>query len=56
MKKELDLALVNLAFSGKYYPSIWYRSFPTVAPQEHIMEYVVNNKLSNKYYDYGKYE
>lgn len=49
MKKELDLALINLAFSGKYYPSIWYRSFPTVAPQEHIMEYVVTHMVSNKF-------
>lgn len=48
-KKELDLALINMGFSGKYYPSIWYASFPKVAPQEHIMEYVVTHMCSNKY-------
>lgn len=49
MKKELELSLINIAFSGKYYPSIWYRSFPTVAPQEHIMEYVVTHMVTNKF-------
>ena len=49
MKKELELAIINMAFSGKYYPSIWYGSFPTAAPQAHIMEYVVTNMASNKY-------
>ena len=49
MKKELDLALINLSFSGKFYPSIWYRSFPKVAPKDYIMDYVISNKLSNKY-------
>ena len=47
--KELDLALTNIAFSGKFYPSIFYRSFPTVAPQEHIMEYVVTHMTTNKF-------
>ena len=47
--KELDLALCNIAFSGKFYPSIFYRSFPTVAPQEHIMEYVVTHMTTNKF-------
>lgn len=49
MKKELDLALVNMAFSGKYYPSIWYGSFPVSAPNEHVMEYVVTHVLTNKF-------
>ena len=49
MKKELELSLINLSFSGKYYPSLWYRSFPTVAPQEHIMEYVVTHMVTNKF-------
>ena len=48
MKKELELALLNIALSGKYYPSIWYRSFQVAAPKEHIMNYVVSN-MSNKY-------
>jgi len=51
MSKELDMAMIHLAFSGKFYPSIHYRSFPVTQPSEYryIMEYVVNNKLSNKY-------
>ena len=50
-KKNLDLACVYLAFSGSMYPSAHYGSFPVVEPSEyrHIMEYVVNNELSNKY-------
>ena len=50
-QKELELSMVYLAFSGKFYPSIHYASFPYVQPSEyrHVMEYVVNNKLSNKY-------
>lgn len=44
MKKELELASIYLAFSGKFYPSIHYGSFPKVQPSEHrhVMEYVVN--------------
>lgn len=49
MKKELELALINMAFSGKYYPSIWYGSFPVTAPNEHVMEYVVTHVLTNKF-------
>lgn len=50
-QKELELSCIYLAFSGKFYPSIHHGSFPTVQPSEyrHIMEYVVNNELSNKY-------
>ena len=48
-KNMLDLALINMAFSGKFYPSIWYGSFPITAPNEHVMEYVVTHVLSNKY-------
>lgn len=50
-QKELELATIYLAFSGKFYPSIHHGSYPTVQPSEyrHIMEYVINNKLSNKF-------
>lgn len=50
-KKEIELSCIYLAFSGSFYPSIHYGSFPTVQPCEykHIMEYVVNNELSAKY-------
>jgi hypothetical protein len=51
MEKELELSMIYLSFSGKFYPSIHYSSFPTVQPSEyrHIMEYVVNNMLTNKF-------
>lgn len=49
MKKELELALMYMSFSGKFYPSLHYRSYPTVTPVRHVMEYVVNNCLSKKY-------
>lgn len=50
-KNEAELAGIYLAFSGKFYPSIHYGRFPTVPPSEHrhVMEYVVNNMLSNKF-------
>lgn len=56
MEKELDMAITYLAFSGKFYPSIHYGSFPKVQPSEypHIMNYVINNMLSEKY-DIRKY-
>jgi hypothetical protein len=51
MEKELELATIYLAFSGKFYPSIHYGSFPKVQPSEHrhVMEYVVNNELTQKF-------
>ena len=50
-KKDLDLSLIYFGFSAKMYPSIHYGLFPTVAPSKYryVMEYVVNNKLTNKY-------
>lgn len=47
--KELELALIHLSFSGKFYPSIHYGSYPKVEPVAHVMLYVVNNRLSNKF-------
>jgi hypothetical protein len=49
--KDLSLALVYQSFSGKYYPSIHYGFFKKVTPAKyrHIMEYVVNYKLSHKF-------
>ena len=49
MQKERDISMLLLAFSGKFYPSLHYRSYPTVVPVRHVMEYVVNNELSQKY-------
>lgn len=48
MKKDCELAVTYLAFSGKFYPSLHYSSYPIV-PARHIMEYVVNNRLSKKF-------
>lgn len=50
-EKSLELAMIYQAFSGKYYPSIHYGIFPVVSPSKyrHIMEYVINHKLSQKY-------
>lgn len=49
MQKDLELAIIHLSFSGKFYPSLHYRSYPKVPPVRHVMEYVVNNKLSKKF-------
>lgn len=55
VKKDMkmrDLCMIYLAFSGKFYPSLHYSSYPKVQPSEyrHVMEYVVNNMLSDKFY------
>ena len=49
-QKNLELAMIYFCFSGKLYPSIHYGSFP-ISPSKYrqIMEYVVNNQLTNKY-------
>jgi len=49
MKKELELSMLYLSFSGNYYPSINFGSFPTTTPAPHVMEYVINTQLSDKY-------
>jgi hypothetical protein len=51
MQKELEISVLYLAFSGKFYPSVHYGSFPKVQPSEHrhVIEYVVNNMLTNKF-------
>ena len=49
LSKDCELAILHLAFSGKFYPSIHYRSYPTVTPVRHVMEYVVNNRLTKKF-------
>lgn len=49
LRQDRDLSILILAFSGKFYPSLHYKSYPTVMPVRHVMEYVVNNKLSQKY-------
>ncbi len=51
MTKELDLAMIYLCFSGKFYPSIHYSSYPTALPADYryVCDYVINTKLSNKF-------
>ena len=50
-KKNLDLAIIYLSFSGGFYPSIHYGSYPTAVPADYrwVCDYVVNNELSQKY-------
>lgn len=50
-KKEAQLAGIFLAFSGKFYPSIHYSSYPKTPPSQYryVMEYVVNNMLNERF-------
>ena len=50
-ERDLTLAMVYQAFTGKYYPSIHYGFFKLAAPSKYryVMEYVVNHKLSQKF-------
>ena len=50
-KKNLDLAIVYMSFTGGFYPSIHYGSYPTAVPADYrfVCDYVVNNELSNKF-------
>lgn len=52
MDKDAELISIYLAFSGKFYASIFGGvAFPKAPPSKHraVMEYVVNNMLSNKF-------
>lgn len=49
MKKDMELALILMAFSGKYYPSIFYGSFKKAPPKEYVMDYVINYMCTNKF-------
>lgn len=46
-----ELSAIYLAFTGKFYASVHYSSFPKVQPIEykHIMDYVVNEMLTQKF-------
>ena len=48
LTKDLELAMIYLGFSGKFYPSLHYRSY-NIPPNRNVMEYVVNNNLSGKF-------
>lgn len=49
--KNAELSAIYLAFSGKFYPSIHYSKWKLAPPSEnrHVMDYVVNNMLTQKY-------
>lgn len=50
-KMNAELSAIYLAFTGKFYASVHYNSFPKVQPIEykHIMDYVVNEMLTQKF-------
>lgn len=50
-KKNIDLAMIYLAFSGNFYPSIHFSSFKVVEPKQyqHVVNYVVNEYMDGKY-------
>ena len=50
-KKNLDVAIIYLSFTGGFYPSIHYGSYPTAVPDDYrwVCDYVVNNELTNKF-------
>lgn len=50
--KEAEISEIYLAFSGKFYASIFVgHAFPKAPPSNHreVMDYVVNNMLTNKH-------
>lgn len=49
--KDAEICAIYLAFSGKFYASVHGQMFPKFPPSEHreIMEYVINNKLSERF-------
>lgn len=50
-RTNAEISSIYLAFSGRFYPSIHYGKFPKVQPVEykHVMDYVVNNMLTQKF-------
>lgn len=50
-KVNAELSSIYLAFTGPFYASVHYNSFPKVQPIEyrHVMEYVINEMLSQKF-------
>lgn len=47
-RKRAEISSIYLAFSGNFYPSIHSQKF-IYPPKRHILEYVVNNVLSQKF-------
>ena len=50
-QQNLELAMIYLSFSGKFYPSIHYAQYPKAVPADYrwVCDYVVNSELSNKF-------
>lgn len=50
-QKNLELSMIYLSFSGNFYPSLHYSSYPHALPADYrfVCDYVVNNELSNKF-------
>lgn len=50
-KQNLELAMIYMSFSGKFYPSIHYAQYPKAIPADYrwVCDYVVNSELSNKF-------
>lgn len=50
-KTNLDIAIIYMSFTGGFYPSIHYGSYPSAVPADYrfVCDYVVNNELSNKF-------
>lgn len=50
-KPNLELSMIYLSFSGKFYPSIHYAQYPKAIPADYrfVCDYVVNSELSNKF-------
>lgn len=50
-KTNLDVAIIYMSFSGGFYPSIHYGSYPAAVPADYrwVCDYVVNNELSQKF-------
>lgn len=48
--KNAELTAIYLAFSGKFYASLWGGViFPKAPPKKAVMDYVINNLLTDKY-------
>ena len=50
-KANLKLAIIYMSFTGGFYPSIHYGSYPSAVPADYrfVCDYVVNNELTNKF-------
>ena len=50
-KANLELAIIYMSFTGGFYPSIHYGSYPSAVPADYrfVCDYVVNNELTNKF-------